>query len=95
MQRTFAQKAGAVGLNINVDINVETVCGPASMLWPNTTHNDGVRWFVIARTRACRTAFLKTGWAPRFAAQRLPLAAPLRRFRGIQVLLLKQHGSVN
>jgi hypothetical protein len=50
MQRTFAQKAGAVGLNINVDINVETVCGPASTLWPNTTHNDGVRWFVIART---------------------------------------------
>jgi hypothetical protein len=26
MQRTFAQNAGAVGVNINVDINVETAC---------------------------------------------------------------------
>jgi hypothetical protein len=57
MQRTFAQKAGAVGLNINVDINVETVCGPASTLWPNTTDNDGVRWFVIARTRHAAPPF--------------------------------------
>jgi hypothetical protein len=26
MQRTFARNAGAVGVNINVDINVETAC---------------------------------------------------------------------
>jgi hypothetical protein len=57
------------------------VCGPASTLWPNTTHNDGVRWFVIARTTHAVSTLMSTlilrPTAPAFWANVRCIAAAL------------------